>query len=66
MTIDLFWIMAIGFALIAYIVMRDYVAVLNNYRVERKGRNWVIRDSRGRFVRITSNFFDVLSLGREL
>jgi len=65
MTIELFWPVVAGLSLIAYVLIKDWVKVVSKYRVERKGRNWVVRDSKGRFVRITPNFFDVLSLGVE-
>lgn len=33
------------------------------YNVTRKGDNWVVRDCKGRFVRITKNYWDVCKLG---
>lgn len=35
------------------------------YNVARKGANWVVRDNKGRFVRITNNYGDVCKLGIE-
>ncbi|GGH04298.1 hypothetical protein GCM10011416_24220 [Polaribacter pacificus] len=35
------------------------------YNVTRKGENWVVRDNKGRFVRITNNYWDVCKLGIE-
>lgn len=35
------------------------------YNVARKGANWVVRDNKGRFVRITNNYWDVCKLGIE-
>ena len=66
MTIELMQLILLGVSLIAYVAYRDWRKATDNYSIKRKGRNWVVRDNRGRFVRITSNFFDILSLGRDL
>lgn len=65
MTIDLFWVVAIGLSLIAYVLAKDLKRVLDKYTVTHNGYYWIVRDSKGRFVRITRNFWDVLSLGVE-
>lgn len=44
--------------LAAYELRRTYT----HYNVKWNGSRWVVRDSKGRFVRITRNPWDVLSL----
>lgn len=66
MTIELMQVIVFGLFLIASVAYRDWRKAKDAYIIKRKGRNWVVRDNRGRFVRITSNLFDILSLGRDL
>ena len=63
MTIDLFWVVAFWFSFIAYVLVKDLNRVLKKYTVTHNGYYWVVRDNKGRFVRITRNFWDILSLG---
>lgn len=63
MTVDLFWVVAFWFSFIAYLLVKDLNRVLKKYTVTHNGYYWVVRDNKGRFVRITRNFWDILSLG---
>lgn len=40
----------------------NWCVVANNYHIKWNGSKWVVRDSKGRFVRITKNPWNVLSL----
>lgn len=40
----------------------NWCVVANKYRIKWNGSKWVVRDSKGRFVRITGNPWNVLSL----
>lgn len=66
LTIHLIQLIALGLALLAWIAYVDFSKAKKAYRIERKGRNWVVRDCKGRFVRITRNPFDIFILGASL
>ena len=59
--------MMIEFILNAYLLLlvaliANWYAVASKYRIKWTGSRWVVRDSKGRFVRITNNPWNVLSL----
>ncbi|AUV57200.1 hypotheticla protein [Erwinia phage vB_EamP-S2] len=63
--------MTYALIIIAYIAMaafmyRDWLKVKKVYKVKHNGSRWVVRDSKGRFVIITRNPFDIISLGCDL
>lgn len=65
MSIELAGVILVGLSIILYMLYRDLIKLMTNYSVTRKGKNWVVRDRKGRFVRISRNFFDILSVGNE-
>lgn len=44
----------------------DFQKAKRHYKIVKRGDNWVVRDVKGRFVRITDNYWDVCSLGVRL
>lgn len=40
-----------------------YIRACKIYNVKKAGKNYVVRDSKGRFVTITDNVFNVCKLG---
>lgn len=52
----------IAYLLLAGCLATNWQAVKKHYHVSWNGSRWVVRDSRGRFVRITRNPWDVMSL----
>lgn len=44
----------------------DFLKAKKHYKISKRGDNWVVRDVKGRFVRITNNYWDVCSLGVRL
>lgn len=40
-----------------------FVTACKRYKVSKKGYNWVVRDSKGRFVTITDNYWNICKLG---
>lgn len=65
MSIEL--LIAIGYGLIAYMLMRDINKASKVYRFNyiRRGR-WTVRQPNGRFLRNLANVWDIATLGSKL
>lgn len=40
-----------------------FVRACKRYKVSKNGYKWVVRDSKGRFVTITDNYWNICKLG---
>lgn len=56
-------IAACGWLLFIYKVRRDFLRAHERYNIAKRGDNWVVRDSKGRFVTITDNYWNICKLG---
>lgn len=52
--------------LIAAKAIRDFYKASKHYSIVKRCDNWIVRDKRGRFVRITDNYWDICALGASL
>lgn len=59
-------LIAIMYVLMAIYMRRDFLKAKKEYNVTHNGSRYVVRDKKGRFVTITRNPFDVMSLGCDL
>ena len=66
LTINLVYVIIIGCLIIFGKARYDFLKASKHYNIVKKRDNWVVRDKRGRFVRITDNYWDVCTLGAEL
>lgn len=58
-------IVAFGLAVVIIFGLAAYHfhQACKRYKVTKKGDNWVVRDSKGRFVTITNDYWNVCKLG---
>nr|UVX54846.1 MAG: hypothetical protein [Bacteriophage sp.] len=56
-------IAACGWLMFIYKVRRDFKKAHERYNIIKCGDNWVVRDSKGRFVTITANYWNICKLG---
>lgn len=60
-----FTLVALAVALVIIFGLAHYhfVKACKRYKVTKRGENWVVRDSKGRFVTITDNYWNICKLG---
>ena len=58
-------IIALSFAIVVVFGLARYhfVKACKRYKVTKRGERWIVRASKGRFVRITDNYWDICQLG---
>lgn len=66
MAINLIFLMLFAAFLVFGKAWYDFHKAAKHYKITKKADNWVVRDSRGRFVRITDNYWDICNLGASL
>ena len=57
------YILVLGWLLIAYKVRRDYLNAHRRYNITKRRDIWTVRDSKGRFVTLTDNYWNICKLG---
>ena len=66
LTIYLMQLLLAAFVIVGSIALYDYHKAKKHFNIKYNGEIWVVRDSKGRFVKITNNYWDVCKLGASL
>lgn len=55
--------LAVAIVIVFGLARWHFVKACKRYNITKRGENWVVRNSKGRFVRITDNYWDICKLG---